>query len=135
MAGPIPLHPSETFRYVLEANRSDDEAAQAVFECRTLTGRERHEISDDLYDTDAAAIGERTTLSGKQIKRVTRRCVLAALQGWDNVRNGAGPVPFPKGRDQILEILSPDDVLEIGMEIARRSGLWGSQKGEDAISD
>lgn len=134
MPGPIPMHAAETFTHVLAQNQADPPERQVRFRCRTLTGLERHEISDLVYgllDPDLPGL-ERIAA----IKRAARECVLVALEGWENWK---GPdeksIPFPAVRRALLAMLHPDDVTEIGTEIAQRSGLWASARTEAAHSD
>ncbi len=134
MAGPIPVHPSETFEYVLQQNQDDPPEDQVRFRCRTLTGRERNEISEGLAALVAEDIS--TTERVAAVGKAARLCCLSGVQGWENWFDPAGsPVPFPGRREAILEALHPADIQELGMEIGYRSGLWAHPRVEGAVSD
>ncbi len=139
MSGPLPMHPRETFPHVLAQNEQDPEDQQVKFLCRTLTGLERNEIGDELVAAQVAADSVRLAAV---IRKTARRCAVVALEGWENWKDDKGkPVPFPAQRTLLVEMLHPDDLVEIGSRIAIKSGLWSTDEGdepsetEEAISD
>lgn len=124
----IAINPTQTFDYVLRADRELPAEEQTVWKLRGLSHRERAQVEDNL--ATQGGDGQLSFRIGSQRLEILK----AGLLGFENFLDAEGrPVPFDRQgaavHDRTLDRIAEADATELANAITARNSL--SEKESD----